>query len=230
LCTRAPAGSPAGALVRPRTRRVTCPVGRRSDYAYRRVAGAHGRAATCLPVRAPACRAAPSAGGDAGPRKALWSHDEPVILFGAELTRRGRAELEPSFDQHSVASRRGAPPVRYSLRVTTVLRREHGGWRVVHRHGGRYDEASRTLPAALDPRARPCSSPGITPQAAPFRTTSGTWSTGRVVADADNGGGPAVAASPCHDLPKLVRRRCRSGCRALGREGADRTCRACRCE
>ena len=120
--------------------------------------------------------------GDAGPRKALWSHEEPVTLFGAELTRRGWDELEPSFDylaasftgsqsfeyevlaagvsgdlgyvvgiEHSVASRRGAPPVRYSLRVTTAFRREYGEWKVVHRHGDRYDEGSRTLPSVVGP-------------------------------------------------------------------------------
>jgi len=36
--------------------------------------------------------------------------------------------------EHTTASIGGAPPVSYSLRVTTVLRREAGEWRVVHRH------------------------------------------------------------------------------------------------
>jgi ketosteroid isomerase-like protein len=35
--------------------------------------------------------------GDAGPRLALWSHRDPVTLFGAERTGRGREELEPVF-------------------------------------------------------------------------------------------------------------------------------------
>jgi ketosteroid isomerase-like protein len=36
--------------------------------------------------------------------------------------------------EHTTASIGGAPPAPYSLRVTTVLRREAGEWRVVHRH------------------------------------------------------------------------------------------------
>ena len=114
--------------------------------------------------------------GDAAPRIALWSHADPVTLYGAELTRRGWNELQPAFEwlattfsgshsleyevlaagvsgdlgyvvaiEHSVASRRGAPPTRYALRVTTILRREGDAWMVVHRHGDRYDE-SNALP------------------------------------------------------------------------------------
>jgi ketosteroid isomerase-like protein len=37
--------------------------------------------------------------GDAGPRKLLWSHIEPVSLFGAERTARGWDEVEPVFDR-----------------------------------------------------------------------------------------------------------------------------------
>ena len=114
--------------------------------------------------------------GDAEPRIALWSHNDPLTLFGAEMTRSGWDQLEPAFQQlaasfsssesfqfevlaagvngdlgyvagieRSVASRRGADPVQYALRVTTILRREDGAWKVVHRHGDRYDEASRTF-------------------------------------------------------------------------------------
>lgn len=36
--------------------------------------------------------------------------------------------------EHTTASVGGAPPAPYSLRVTTVLRREDGEWKVVHRH------------------------------------------------------------------------------------------------
>ena len=36
--------------------------------------------------------------------------------------------------EHTTASVRGAPAVPYSLRVTTILRREGGEWKVVHRH------------------------------------------------------------------------------------------------
>jgi ketosteroid isomerase-like protein len=36
--------------------------------------------------------------------------------------------------EHTTASIGGAPQMSYSLRVTTVLRREAGDWKVVHRH------------------------------------------------------------------------------------------------
>jgi ketosteroid isomerase-like protein len=37
--------------------------------------------------------------------------------------------------EHTTASVNGAPPESYTLRVTTVFRREDGEWRVAHRHG-----------------------------------------------------------------------------------------------
>lgn len=51
--------------------------------------------------------------------------------------------------EHSVAARHGNPPTRYALRVTTLFRREHGEWKVVHRHGDGYGE-SNALPAGAD--------------------------------------------------------------------------------
>lgn len=103
--------------------------------------------------------------GDPGPRKEMWSRNEPVTLFGAEVDRRGRADLESTFDwigtrftacesfdyeilaagvsgdlgytvayEHITATANGVP-VTYSIRATTVFRREDGAWRVVHRHG-----------------------------------------------------------------------------------------------
>ncbi len=106
--------------------------------------------------------------GDAGPRSALWSHDDPVTLFGAEVNRTGWSELEPTFDwiaarftgctsleyevvaagaggdlAYLVAIERisatvNGEPTSYALRATTVFRREAGVWRAVHRHGDRY--------------------------------------------------------------------------------------------
>ncbi|HJT36967.1 MAG TPA: nuclear transport factor 2 family protein [Actinomycetota bacterium] len=38
-------------------------------------------------------------GGDAGPRKAMWSHEDPVTLFGAAYMGSGWAELGPIFDR-----------------------------------------------------------------------------------------------------------------------------------
>ncbi|GAA0817298.1 YybH family protein [Spirilliplanes yamanashiensis] len=108
--------------------------------------------------------------GDAAPRAALWSHADPVTLFGAEVNRSGWAELGPAFAW--VASRftgcrsleyeivaAGASgdlaylatieritatargeQVSYALRATTVFRREDGVWRAVHRHGDPFRE------------------------------------------------------------------------------------------
>lgn len=99
-------------------------------------------------------------------RHAVWSHNDPVTLFGAAFTRSGWDEIAPAFDwlasrfsnlessefevraagvsgelgyvvciEHTTCSIAGAPPSPYSLRVTTILRREDGQWKVVHRHG-----------------------------------------------------------------------------------------------
>jgi len=117
--------------------------------------------------------------GDAQPRKALWSHDDQVTLFGADLSGRGWSEIEPVFDrlaasfsgsgsgdyevlsagvsgdlgyvaaiERSVAARAGGDPHPYALRVTTVLRREDGAWKIVHRHGDPFDDSARKMLAA----------------------------------------------------------------------------------
>ena len=102
--------------------------------------------------------------GDAEPRLALWSHQDPVTLYGAKLTGSGWADLEPKFREvaswfaGSVAYefevvaagasgdlaytvgyehnnvRVNGQPTTYTLRVTHVYRREDGQWRIVHRH------------------------------------------------------------------------------------------------
>ena len=102
--------------------------------------------------------------GDAGPRKAVWSHNDPVTLFGAARTASGWDEMRQVFDwlvsqfsngkyeyevlaagasgdlgyfvgiEHSSVSIGGAEPEAYELRVTTICRRENGEWKVVHRH------------------------------------------------------------------------------------------------
>jgi ketosteroid isomerase-like protein len=35
--------------------------------------------------------------GDVAPRMAMWSHHEPVSLFGAAMTKRGWDDVEPAF-------------------------------------------------------------------------------------------------------------------------------------
>ena len=102
--------------------------------------------------------------GDAGPRKEIWSHADPVTVFGAARSGIGWDDLNATFDwlasqfskgtyeyeviaagasgdlgyiagiEHSSVSVAGAEPEAYQLRVTTVFRRENGIWKVVHRH------------------------------------------------------------------------------------------------
>jgi len=103
--------------------------------------------------------------GDPRPRMALWSHQDPVTFYGANVTRSGWSELEPTFNQiSSMFSHAGKYEVEvvgvgvsgdlayivskehetttvgdgatetYTLRATTIFRRENGQWRQVHRH------------------------------------------------------------------------------------------------
>ena len=95
----------------------------------------------------------------------MWSSIEPVTLFGAEVERTGRPELESTFDwiasrfegcrsfeyeviaagvsgdlgylvaYEYVTATVGGEEVFYLLRATTVLRKESGEWRAVHRDG-----------------------------------------------------------------------------------------------
>ena len=103
--------------------------------------------------------------GDAGPRRALWSVNEPVSVLGAWRNAVGQEQIDElfahlgksfsdctsyefelqAFDvtgdmaytaglEHTSASVDGRPRT-YTLRATQVYRREHGQWRVAHRHG-----------------------------------------------------------------------------------------------
>ena len=111
--------------------------------------------------------------GDAAARAAMWSHNEPVTLFGAAITTSGWDNIADTFNwlatrfsnctaftyevlaagvsddlayivgiEHTTASIGDEPAAPYSLRVTTILRREGDEWRVVHRHGDPYDASS----------------------------------------------------------------------------------------
>jgi ketosteroid isomerase-like protein len=103
--------------------------------------------------------------GDPEPRMRLWSHHDPVTLFGAERSGTGWAEVSEVFRwlsthlsqgelrleilaadvrgelaytvayEHTRVSFDGGPVRSVRLRVTHAYRREDGAWKIVHRHG-----------------------------------------------------------------------------------------------
>ncbi|MET9762708.1 nuclear transport factor 2 family protein [Streptomyces sp. NPDC006372] len=103
--------------------------------------------------------------GNAAPRRALWSRNEPVSVLGAWRTAYGLQEvdqlftaLEESFSActsyrfelqaygvsgdmaytaglEHTSASVDGEPRTYTLRATQVYRREDGRWKVAHRHG-----------------------------------------------------------------------------------------------
>jgi ketosteroid isomerase-like protein len=103
--------------------------------------------------------------GDAGPRRALWSREEPVSVLGAWRNAFGQREVDELFTAlgrsfsdftsytfelqtydvvgdlaytaglEDTTASVNGEPRTYTLRVTQVYRRENGEWRVAHRHG-----------------------------------------------------------------------------------------------
>ena len=103
--------------------------------------------------------------GDAGPRRAIWSHDEPVSVLGAWRNAYGWDQVEALFASlaesfsdctayrfelyaYEVVGEAAytagfehtsvsvdGEPRSYTLRATQVYRREAGEWKVAHRHG-----------------------------------------------------------------------------------------------
>jgi ketosteroid isomerase-like protein len=123
--------------------------------------------------------------GHPGPRKALWSHEDPVTLFGAEASASGWEAIERIFNrlaqsfsdgqsctydvvgagvsgdlgyvaaiERSVAGTHGSAPETFTLRVTTIFRREQGEWKVVHRPGDPLD--ALTIGAGISQGYRGC--------------------------------------------------------------------------
>jgi ketosteroid isomerase-like protein len=102
--------------------------------------------------------------GDAAPRRAIWSRNEPVTVLGAWKSAAGLTEVSDLFGQLEVSfsdctsysheiiaadvigdmaysvgyehtqASVNGEPRNYSLRATQVYRREDGEWRVAHRH------------------------------------------------------------------------------------------------
>jgi ketosteroid isomerase-like protein len=102
--------------------------------------------------------------GDAGPRRALWSGNEPVSVLGAWRAAHGQQELDQLFTAlgesfsnctsyafelqaydvvadmaytvglEHTSASVDSQPRSYTLRATQVYRREGGEWKVAHRH------------------------------------------------------------------------------------------------
>lgn len=103
--------------------------------------------------------------GDAGPRRALWSRNEPVSILGAAKNVTGQQELGELFARlaerfadctsyefeivdaevngdlaytvgfEHISATVDGIPRTYTLRATQIYRREDGTWKVAHRHG-----------------------------------------------------------------------------------------------
>lgn len=103
--------------------------------------------------------------GDANPRRALWSRNEPVSVLGAWRNAHGQRELDELFTGlassfsdctsytfelqaydvlgdmaytaglEHTSASVNGEPRTYTLRATQVYRREDGDWKVAHRHG-----------------------------------------------------------------------------------------------
>lgn len=103
--------------------------------------------------------------GDAAPRRALWSSNEPVSVLGAWRNANGQQELDELFTAlgksfskctayafelqaydvigdmaytaglEHTSASVDGQPRTYTLRATQVYRRESGQWKVAHRHG-----------------------------------------------------------------------------------------------
>ncbi|POX44456.1 DUF4440 domain-containing protein [Streptomyces sp. Ru71] len=102
--------------------------------------------------------------GNADPRRALWSRNEPVSVLGAWRNANGQQELDKLFTAlgksfsdctsyafelqaydvlgdmaytaglEHISASVDGQPRTYTLRATQVYRREGGEWRVAHRH------------------------------------------------------------------------------------------------
>lgn len=109
--------------------------------------------------------------GDAAPRLAIWSREEPVSVLGAWKSATGQEQVRDLFQQlagtfsdctsyayevlaaevigdmayttgyEHTQASVNGEPRTYTLRATQVYRREGGEWRVAHRHADTVTEA-----------------------------------------------------------------------------------------
>lgn len=112
--------------------------------------------------------------GDAAPRRAIWSRNEPVTVLGAWMSATGQQELSDLFGQLGISfsdctsytheiiaadvigdmaytvgyehtrASVSGEPRTYTLRATQVYRREDGEWKVAHRHADTVPDAEQS--------------------------------------------------------------------------------------
>jgi ketosteroid isomerase-like protein len=112
--------------------------------------------------------------GDAAPRRAIWSRNDPVTVLGAWKSSTGQKEVSDLFGQleasfsnctsysheiiaadvigdmaYTVGYEHTQASVdgeqrTYSLRATQVFRREDGEWKVAHRHADTVPDAKES--------------------------------------------------------------------------------------
>ncbi len=103
--------------------------------------------------------------GQADPRRAIWSRNDPVTVLGAWRNAAGQTELNDLFAHlaarfsdctsyelelleaevlgdaaytvgfEHTSASVNGVPTTYTLRATQIYRRENGEWKVAHRHG-----------------------------------------------------------------------------------------------
>ena len=103
--------------------------------------------------------------GDAVPRRAIWSRQDPVTILGARRNAAGQAQLDELFAElaesfsdctsyyfelleaevlgdtaytvgfEHTSASVNGVPHSYTVRATQIYRREQGEWKVAHRHG-----------------------------------------------------------------------------------------------
>jgi ketosteroid isomerase-like protein len=112
--------------------------------------------------------------GDAAPRRAIWSRNDPVTVLGAWKSATGQQEVSDLFGQleatfsdctsytHEIIAAEvigdmaytagyehtqasvSGEPRTYTLRATQVYRREDGEWKVAHRHADTVPDAEQS--------------------------------------------------------------------------------------
>jgi ketosteroid isomerase-like protein len=101
----------------------------------------------------------PGQPGDAALTSALGQQFSNCLSYENEIVAaQARGDLAYTVALERVtASISGGEPEPYVLRVTTIFRRDHGEWKVVHRHGDALAADSGAVVGGLTTSGRPVS-------------------------------------------------------------------------